>query len=322
VPATPAPNATQSAFARDVLNGLVTRPRSIPSKYFYDEQGSELFEKITKLDAYYPTRTERQILTTHAAEIADEIGWRSALIEYGSGSSEKTRILLDALHAKRALSAYVPVDISADFLATVAGDLRTSYPGLPILPVAADYSHAVPLPPLPEDTERRVMFFPGSTIGNLTPQEAKQFLREMAEMLGPGGRLILGSDLAKDRAVLELAYDDPEGVTAAFNKNLLVRMNRELEADADLDAWTHRAFYNAHDSRVEMHLVSRKDQILHVFGEAFNFSEGEPIHTENSYKYAPGALPQLASEAGFQFQRRWTDPKGWFAVESYHVVSD
>ncbi|GAB5535677.1 MAG: L-histidine N(alpha)-methyltransferase [Rubricoccaceae bacterium] len=322
MPATPAINTTLSAFARDVLNGLAARPRSIPSKYFYDERGSELFEQITQLDAYYPTRTERQILTTHAAQIAEEIGWRSALIEYGSGSSEKTRILLDALHSKRALSAYVPVDISADFLATIAEDLRESYPGLPILPVAADYSHAVPLPQLPDDTERRVMFFPGSTIGNLTPDEAQDFLREMAQMLGPKGRLILGSDLAKDQAVLELAYDDPEGVTAAFNKNLLVRMNRELEADATLDAWTHRALYNATEGRVEMHLVSDRDQVLRVGGTAFSFSSGESIHTENSYKYEPGALHQLASEAGFQFRTQWTDPKNWFAVESYHVVSD
>ena len=322
MPATSAPTATLSAFARDVLDGLATRPRSIPSKYFYDERGSELFEQITQLDAYYPTRTERQILTTHATEIADEIGWRSALIEYGSGSSEKTRILLDALHAKRALSAYVPVDISADFLELVAADLRESYPGLPILPIAADYSHAVPLPPLPEDTERRVMFFPGSTIGNLIPSEAQLFLQEIAAMLGPGGRLILGSDLAKDRATLELAYDDPEGVTSAFNKNLLVRMNRELGTDADLDAWAHRAVYNDEAGRVEMHLVSQMEQTLHVCGESFEFVAGETIHTENSYKYAPDALRQLAAQAGFQLHKRWTDPNAWFAVESYHVVPD
>ena len=166
------------------------------------------------------------------------------------------------------------------------------------------------------------MFFPGSTIGNLTPDAALVFLREMAEMLGPGGRLILGSDLAKDREILELAYDDPEGVTAAFNKNLLVRMNRELDADADLDAWDHHAHYNAEEGRVEMHLVSRADQVLHVCGQAFNFRAGESIHTENSYKYSLGTLHQLAAEAGFQFHTRWLDPQGWFAVESYHVVSD
>ncbi|MEO0560043.1 MAG: L-histidine N(alpha)-methyltransferase, partial [Bacteroidota bacterium] len=250
------------------------------------------------------------------------IGWRSALIEYGSGSSEKTRILLNALHAKRALSAYVPVDISADFLETVATDLRATYPGLPILPVAADYSHAVPLPPLPDDTERRVMFFPGSTIGNLTLPEAQGFLREIATMLGPEGRLILGADLEKDKAVLELAYDDPEGVTAAFNKNLLVRMNRELGADANLDAWAHRAMYNEDRGRVEMHLVSRAEQTLTVCGRPFHFEGGETIHTENSYKYTPTAMRQLAAKAGFRFHKRWTDPKAWFSVESYHVVSD
>ena len=316
------PSDALSPFARDVLDGLATRPRSIPSKYFYDARGSELFDQITRLDAYYPTRTERQILTTHAVEIAEEIGWRSALVEYGSGSSDKTRILLDALHARRALSAYVPIDISAEYLAIVADDLRLAYPGLPILPVAADYTGGVELPALPDDTERRVMFFPGSTIGNLTPDEARQFFLDLAETLGPSGRLVLGSDLAKGSAVLEQAYDDPEGVTAAFNLNLLARLNRELASDVDLDAWRHRALFNDAESRVEMHLVSRKDQALTVCGQTFSFDTGETIHTENSYKYSPGRLAELAAEAGFQLRRRWTDPKEWFAVESYHLHHD
>ena len=316
------PSDASSPFARDVLDGLATRPRSIPSKYFYDERGSELFDRITRLDAYYPTRTERQILTTHADEIAQEIGWRSALVEYGSGSSDKTRILLDALHARRALSAYVPIDISAEYLTAVADDLRRAYPGLPILPVAADYTGGVELPPLPDDTERRVMFFPGSTIGNLTPDEARRFFVDLAATLGPGGRLILGSDLAKDSAVLERAYDDPEGVTAAFNLNLLARMNRELASDADLGAWAHRAVFNAAESRVEMHLVSLRRQDLTVCGRTFSFNAGETIHTENSYKYSPGRLAELASDAGFQLRRRWTDPEAWFAVESYHLHLD
>ena len=314
-----APSDAPSPFARDVVDGLAARPRSIPSKYFYDARGSALFDEITRLDAYYPTRTERQILTTHADAIADAIGWRSALIEYGSGSSDKTRILLDALHARRALSAYVPIDISAEYLATVAEDLRRAYPGLPILPVAADYTRGVDLPKLPDDTERRVMFFPGSTIGNLTPGEARTFFHDLAETLGPGGRLVLGSDLAKDPAVLERAYDDPEGITAAFNLNLLTRLNRELGADADLAAWRHRARFNAAESRVEMHLESRERQDLTVCGRTFSFDAGETIHTENSYKYAPGRLAELASEAGFQLRQRWTDPDRWFAVESYHL---
>ena len=314
-----APSDASSPFARDVLAGLATRPRSIPSKYFYDERGSELFDQITRLDAYYPTRTERQILTTHAPEIAEEIGWRSALIEYGSGSSDKTRILLDALHARRALSAYVPIDISAEYLAIVAAELRLAYPGLPILPVAADYTGGVELPALPDDTERRVMFFPGSTIGNLTPDEATQFFHDLAVTLGDGGRLILGSDLAKDPAVLEHAYADPEGVTAAFNLNLLARMNRELGSDADLGAWRHQARFNAEESRVEMHLESVERQDLTVCGRSFSFHPGETIHTENSYKYAPGRLAELASDAGFRLRQRWTDPNGWFAVESYHL---
>ena len=316
-----APVDVLSPFARDVLTGLGRSPRSIPSKYFYDERGSALFEQITALDAYYPTRTERGILTTYASEIADEIGQHSALIEYGSGSSEKTRILLDALHARRALSAYVPVDISAEFLGAVAADLRESYPGLPILPNATDYTRGVELPELPEDTERRVMFFPGSTIGNLTPDEASEFFHDLAATLGPGGRLVLGSDLAKDASILERAYDDPEGVTAAFNLNLLARLNRELGADADLDAWTHRAVVNEAEGRVEMHLVSAVDQTLHICGRAFPFQAGESIHTENSYKYPLGGLAETARQAGFTLHKRWTDPDAWFAVESYRLPS-
>ena len=306
-------------FAADVLDGLANRPRTLPSKYFYDERGSELFDRITRLDAYYPTRTERQILLDHADALVDAIGRQSALVEYGSGSSDKTRILLDALHAKRTLAAYVPIDISEDYLLATAERLRQAYPGLPVLPVAADYTQPFTLPELPDETRRRVVFFPGSTIGNFTPDEARAFFRQAAEVVGQGGSLLIGADQVKDVGVLERAYDDPEGVTAAFNLNLLRRINRELGGDADLDAWGHEARWNEAESRIEMHLRSLVPQTLHVCGRAFSFKPGETIHTENSTKYGPDGLAALAGPAGFERVERWTDPAGWFALEHYRV---
>lgn len=305
-------------FAADVLDGLADRPRTLPSKYFYDERGSELFDQITRLDAYYPTRTERQILRDHADDIVRAVGPGAALVEYGSGSSDKTRVLLDALHARRTLAAYVPIDISEDYLLATAERLRQSYPGLPVLPVAADYTQPFALPELPDAT-RRVVFFPGSTIGNFTPDEAQDFLRQVASVVGTGGSLIIGVDQVKDADVLERAYDDEEGVTAAFNLNLLRRINRELDADADLDAWAHEARWNETEHRIEMHLRSRLDQTLHVCGRPFSFQAGETIHTENSYKYGPDELAALAAPAGWRRADRWTDPRGWFAVEHYRL---
>ncbi len=307
-------------FAADVLDGLASRPRTLPSKYFYDERGSELFDQITRLDAYYPTRTERQILHDNADALVDAIGHGSALVEYGSGSSDKTRILLDALHARRTLAAYVPIDISEDYLLATAERLREAYPGLPVLPVAADYTEPFSLPDLPDETRRRVVFFPGSTIGNFTPEEVRQFFRQVARVVGPGGSLLIGVDQIKDADVLERAYDDAEGVTAAFNLNLLRRINRELDGDADLDAWAHEARWNEGEHRVEMHLRSRTDQTLHVCGRAFSFEAGETIHTENSTKYAADGLEALAEPAGFSRVGRWTDPREWFAVEHYRLL--
>ena len=308
-----------SAFARDVLAGLAARPRTLPAKYFYDEPGSRLFSQITELDAYYPTRTERAILTAHADEIVDAIGKDAALVEYGSGSSDKTRVLLDALHARRTLAAYVPVDISAAFLHETAERLRRAYPGLPVLPLAADYTAPYALPDLPDGTARIVVFFPGSTIGNFEPDEAERFLRHVAAVAGPGGALLIGADQWKDPDVLRRAYDDPEGVTAAFNLGLLRRINRELGADADLDAWAHHVEVNKAERRVEMHLRSLRDQTLTVCGRAFAFRAGETIHTENSHKYDADSLAALAGRAGLRRQRRWTDERGWFAVEMYGV---
>ena len=316
----PLASPTASQFADDVLRGLSGRPPSIPSKYFYDAVGSRLFDRITRLDAYYPTRTERQILLNHDAEIVDAIGKNAALIEYGSGSSDKTRILLDALHARRTLAAYVPIDISEDYLHETAERLRATYDGLPILPVAADYTQPFDLPDLPPETTRRVVFFPGSTIGNFTPDEAGGFLKHVADVAGPSGALLIGVDQIKDRTVLERAYDDPEGITAAFNRNLLRRVNRELGGDARLGAWEHVARYNEAERRIEMHLRSTVDQKLRVCGHTFSFRAGETIHTENSYKYGPEGLAALATQAGLRRDRRWSDNRGWFAVELYTVV--
>ncbi len=322
----PAPEQTSAAsFAADVLAGLAQTPKTIPSKYFYDAEGSRLFDAITRLDAYYPTRTERAILTAHAPEMAAALGVEAAMIEYGSGSSDKTRILLDALNGTRyRLAAYVPIDISPSALSEAAHALRDRYPGLPVCPVAADYSQPLTLPDLPPH-RRRVVFFPGSTVGNFSDAEAAAFFEQAARKAGSGGALLIGADQApgpgKPVDVLLRAYDDEEDVTAAFNKNLLARMNRELGADADLDAWAHEARWNADDSRIEMHLVSLADQTLAVSGEAVSFRSGETIHTENSRKYTPDALAALAARAGWQRTHRWTTapdaPPNWFAVELY-----
>lgn len=310
VPSPPAP-PPHGLFLQDALAGLLATPKTLPSKYLYDEEGSALFEAITQLDAYYPTRTERGILEAHVGEIARAVGPRAAIIEFGSGSSTKTRLLLDALDEP---AAYVPIDISVDFLQESAEQLRTEYPTLPVLPVEADYTRPFRLPDLPADTRRRVVFFPGSTLGNFLPDEAAAFLRKAAEIAGPGGGLILGVDLKKDPAVLNVAYDDPEGVTARFNKNLLVRLNRELGADFDVEGFDHHAPYNEAEGRVEMHLVSRRDQTVHLGGHAIPFRAGESIHTENSYKYDLGELVPRAATVGLTLEGSWTDAAGWFAV--------
>jgi L-histidine Nalpha-methyltransferase len=310
-PPEPSPSAPE-AMRREVVAGLSASPKTLPSKYFYDAEGSRLFDRITALDAYYPTRTEAGILDEHRDEIAALIGPGAALVEYGSGSSTKTRLLLDALAPS--LAAYVPVDISREHLYRTAEALRADYPALRVAPVAADYTRPFTIPDDPEERRKRVVFFPGSTIGNFEPHEARRFLAQIAEVVGPGGGLLLGADRKKDPAVLERAYDDDEGVTAAFNLNLLLRLNRELGADFDPEAWTHHARYEPALGRVEMHLVSARDQTVRLDGRAFSFRTGETIHTENSYKYGPGEVEALAAEAGFRLVRSWMDPKGWFAV--------
>lgn len=308
-------------FAGDVLAGLSKRPRAIPAKYFYDEDGSRLFDEITRLEAYYPTRTERQILLDRGDEMVDAIGKHAALVEYGSGSSDKTQILLDALHARRTLAAYVPIDISEVFLHETAERLRQSYDGLPILPVAADYTQPYALPPLPPETSRIAVFFPGSTIGNFTKPEARDFLRHVRRVVGEDGALLVGVDQWKDPEILRTAYDDPEGVTAAFNLGLLRRINRELGGDADLSAWSHEIRIDPDEQRVEMHLRSDHDQTLSVCGQTFDFEAGETIHTEDSHKYGPDGLAALARDAGLARRQRWTDANEWFAVELYEAFT-
>ena len=307
-------------FAADVLAGLSASPRAVPPKWLYDAEGSRLFDAITRLDAYYPTETERAILRLHAAEMAAAIGPDAALVEYGSGSSDKTRVLLDALYAGTGgLAAYVPVDISPTALGAAATALRAEYPGLVVRPVVADYTTPFLLPDV-TPRERRVVFFPGSTVGNFTPAETDAFFRHVADVVGPGGALLIGADQCKSADVLRLAYDDPDGVTAAFNLNLLARVNRELGGDADLAAWHHEARVvgsTGAGQAVEMHLVSRSAQTLTVCGRGFSFRPGESVHTETSTKYGPDTLARLAAAAGLARTRRWTDARGWFAVELY-----
>lgn len=297
------------ALRDEVLTGLMRDPPSLPCKLFYDEAGSQLFERITRLPEYYQTRTELSILQSCSAELDEALGPDIALIEYGSGSSTKTRLLLEALD----VASYVPIDISRWSLATAAATLRADFPGLRVHPVTADYTQGIRLP-AELNGRRRVGFFPGGTIGNFTPDEAVAFLARMARMLGRGGRLIIGVDLKKDPALLRAAYNDAAGITAQFNLNMLRRLNRELGANFDLSAWRHYAFYEPTLGRIQMHLVSMRPQVVEVAGHTFEFQEGQSIHTENSYKYTPAEFAALVGEAGFGLERVWMDERRLFGV--------
>jgi dimethylhistidine N-methyltransferase len=310
------PEAT--AFAADVVAGLTSMPKRIPPKYFYDNAGSELFERITTLPEYYPTRCELGILNEHAKDIANLIPAGAALVEFGSGSSTKTRILL---RAKSDLAAYVPVDISAQFLAQQAEALRAEYPGIAMLPVAADFSKPFELPAAVAGMPR-AGFFPGSTIGNLEPHEASAFLRHAGRILGRGSMLIVGVDLVKDEKVLNKAYNDTQRITAKFNLNLLTRINRELGAKFDPSTFEHHAFYNRERSRIEMHLASLKRQRVSVCGERIEFRAGETIHTENSYKYSVEAFACLARGAGWSPRQVWTDRDSCFSVHALTMTDE
>ncbi|MDB4885788.1 MAG: methyltransferase [Gemmatimonadetes bacterium] len=294
----------------EVLQGLQASQKTLPPKLFYDATGAELFERICLQPEYYPTRTELAILQAHASEIARLAGPRCALVEYGSGAGVKVRLLLDALEDP---VAYVPIDISREQLARVARDLADDYPGVAIVPVAADYTTRISLPPLPAGA-RRLAFFPGSTIGNFHPTEAAAFLWRVRRTVGPAGALVLGVDRRKDARVLDAAYDDAAGVTAAFNRNILTRLNRELGATFDVERFAHRASFNEASSRVEMHLVSLAEQRVDVAGTTIRFGLGETIWTESSYKYDAQRLEELVSAAGFRIEREWTDDAQRFWV--------
>lgn len=297
-------------FSTDMLGALATRPRCLSPKYFYDRQGSLLFDRICQLPEYYPTRVELSLLATHAAEIAEYIGPGAEIVEFGAGSLQKIRLLLDAMDKPL---RYIPIDISGDHLAASAKTLQCSYPSLTVLPVVGDYTSAMRLPATADATARRVGFFPGSTLGNLSPAEALAFLKQAGRNLR-GGALLLGVDLVKDPSILHAAYNDAQGVTAAFNLNLLARANRELDADFDAALFAHSAFYNAALQRIEMHLMSRRPQRVKVCGQSFTFAEGETLHTENSYKFTIDGLQSLAAKAGFQAGPVWADPQKQFCL--------
>lgn len=296
-----------SGFAPAVLAGLRKPAKALPCRFFYDAEGSVLFDRICTLPEYYPTRTETRLLRMHARDIAERMGPDIELIEFGAGSLQKVTILLDSLKTPH---AYLPIDISGDYLRAMAARLMGSYPGLSVRPVVGDFTQALRLP---ASGTRRAGFFPGSTIGNLDRDDALAFLRRAASLL-EGGGLLIGVDLVKDPAILHAAYNDAEGITARFNKNILARANRELGADFDLAAFAHYAFYNPAQRRIEMHLMSLARQQVAIGGETFAFGEGETIHTENSHKYTTDGFLALAREAGFTPRDGWTDAEGLFGV--------
>jgi dimethylhistidine N-methyltransferase len=304
-------------FRVDVLRGLAAPAREIPSKYFYDEAGSRLFDRICELEEYYPTRTELAIMRRHREVMAALLGPGCLLIEYGSGSGVKSRLLLDQLDAP---AGYVPVDIAREHLAGAATALARKVPHVEILPVCADFTRPLTLPVPSRLPRRRVVYFPGSTVGNLVPDEVIALFHQTARLCGPGGGMLVGADLKKDPAVLHAAYNDREGVTAAFNFNLLARINRELEGNFRLDRYWHHAFYNPHAGRIEMHLVSRADQHVRVGGKPFAIAEGESIRTEYSYKYSRAELRDLAAAGGFVVRRTWTDDREYFGVMYMEVA--
>lgn len=307
----------EESFREAVLEGLGARPKAISSKFIYDARGSELFAAVTGVEEYYPTRTEIGILGAQAEAIARRIGPACQLIEYGSGSSIKTRLLLDE---RDDWAAYVPIDISREHLLRSADALRARYPGLEVLTVCGDYTDELAIPAASLPVRRRVVFFPGSTIGNLLPREAESFLKHVASTCGVGGALLIGVDLHKDVARLEAAYDDAQGVSAAFALNLLERMNRELEADFDLKRFGYQARYDEAEHRIVMSIESLEDQTVHVGGAQIEFEEGELMRTEYSYKYTLEEFADLASAAGFVVEDVWTDDERLFSLQYLTTV--
>ncbi len=318
--AKPLSNETQvdTHFLADALEGLKSTPKTLPCKYFYDQCGSQLFDKICDLPEYYPTRTEAGIMADNIEEIAAVFGPDTLLIEYGSGSSTKTRILLDHLPH---LAGYVPMDISREHLYQTAEKLAAAYPDLDILPLCADYTQPFSLPNACRPVQSRIVYFPGSTIGNFHRPEAAVFLQHIAGVCGPGGGLLIGVDLRKSPGILEPAYNDAQGVTAAFNLNLLTRMNAEIGADFALDGFAHSAFYDERIGRIEMHLLSLNAQTVRLGGETIRFAEDETIWTECSYKYSLPEFAAMAETAGFAMRQVWTDAEQKFSVQYFTVGS-
>ena len=294
----------------DVLSGLARPQKSLAPKYFYDARGSELFEAICALPEYYPTRIELAMMQDSAGDMARRLGPQSLLIEYGAGSGRKTRVLIEAL----APAAYMAIDISRTALRQCAAELAAAYPAVRVAAVCADYTRPLQLPEMETGARRRVIYFPGSTIGNFTRAEALVFLRYAHAIAGPGGAMLVGVDLKKDPARLHAAYNDAQGVTAAFNLNLLTRINRELGGDFAVSAFEHHAFYDTDEGRIEMHLRSLREQNVNVAGQTFHFRAGETIHTENSCKYAVAEFQQLARDAGFTAAFCWTDAGQLFSI--------
>lgn len=306
------PAVLVSPIAEEVLDGLTARPRRLPPKLFYDAEGSRLFEQITETPEYYPTRTERSILHDFAGEMVEQAGKNLTLVELGAGSASKTQVLIQALLRRQLRAGFYPVDVSSSALQGALATLNGHFPRLRVTPIVADYTHRLPdLKALPG---RKLVLFIGSTIGNFEPDEAEEFLKSVRRSLQPGDALLIGFDLIKDADILHAAYNDAQGVTAAFNKNMLVRINRELGGSFDIDAFEHVAFWNRRKSRIEMHLESVYEQTVWVqdLGRGFHFDRGERIHTENSYKFNAGSIARLLRRSGFKLEKSWTDPKGWF----------
>jgi len=303
---------TAHSFLLDLQQGLQKPQKEVPCKYFYDEAGSNIFERICRLDEYYLYRTELAIMQKHGSEIALQLGKACLLLELGSGSSIKTCTLLDSLENP---AGYVPLDISKESLMASAQRLQSLYPSLKIFPICADIKDDFDLPVLKREAKRRVVYFPGSTIGNFHPPDVVSLLRRLAKICGPGGSLLIGVDLKKNPVMIEKAYNDASGVTALFNKNVLVRANRELAADFQIENFAHRAFYDPKLGRVEMHLVSTQRQIVSIGDVSISFVKGETIRTECSYKYSRTGFAALADQAGLSTTRVWTDPKQLFSVQ-------
>jgi len=296
---------------QDVLSGLSSSQKTIPSKYFYDERGSQLFDDICELDEYYVTRTEAALMSTCVREIAEVIGPNALLVEYGSGSSIKTKLLLQNL---RQPAGYVPIDISGEYLNQVGIGLQSEFPHIEVLPVAADFTKKFHIPNPRSGVGRKVVYFPGSTIGNFQRHDALNLLQDMSDVAGQTGGVLIGVDLDKDRDVLHAAYNDARGVTSEFNLNVLGRINRELGGNFDLSKFDHKAVFNEHESRIEMHLISNCEQTVDVQGASFRFSTGESILTEYSHKYTVDTFSRMALTAGLAARNVWTDPNEMFAV--------